>query len=112
MPYEENNKNEKGNIISFYSDWYLINFIFIKIFSEYNICLPIRLMIVPLKKRFSFHFSSNRRTNRLDRPEWFLTQILSWLRDHLPFLSKHLQVIVDGMDMRINVQVKMSCIYK
>lgn len=73
---------------------------------EYNLCLPIRLMIIPLKKRFSFHFSGNRRTNRLDRPEWFLTQILSWLRDHLPFLSKHLQPIVDGMDMKISVQVK------
>lgn len=75
------------------------------IFTELNLCLPIRLMITPLKKRFAFHFSGNRRTNRLDRPEWFLTQILTWLRDHLPFLKKYLQPIADGLDMKINVQV-------
>ncbi|XP_077296724.1 RAD50 interactor 1 [Arctopsyche grandis] len=87
MPVEDNKRNDE----------------------EHNLSLPIRLMIVPLKKRFTFHFSGSRRTNRLDRPEWFLTQILSWLRDHLPFLAKYLQPIVDSMDMKINVQQEFTC---
>lgn len=33
-------------------------------------CLPIQLLILPLRKRFIYHFYGNRKTNRVDRPEW------------------------------------------
>lgn len=37
--------------------------------------LPIQLLIEPLKKRFLFHFYGSRKTNRIDKPEWFVIQI-------------------------------------
>ena len=44
--------------------------------------LPIEMMVKPLKKRFLFHFVSKRQTNRVDKPEWYLTQTLTWIQDH------------------------------
>lgn len=37
-----------------------------------SLCLPIQLLVEPLKKRFSYHFYGARKTNRVDKPEWYL----------------------------------------
>jgi hypothetical protein len=57
--------------------------------------LPLQLMVRPLRRRFLFHFSGQRQTNRLDKPEWFMAQVLAWIRDHSGFLSEEVQPVLD-----------------
>ncbi|XP_050299116.1 RAD50-interacting protein 1 [Anthonomus grandis grandis] len=58
-------------------------------------CLPIQLLIEPLKKRFMYHFYGNRKTNRPDKPEWYFTQILTWVRDHQDYVGTWIQPVID-----------------
>lgn len=54
-----------------------------------SICLPMELMMKPFKKRFSYHFMGSTRTNQLDKPEWYLTQVLNWIKDNSKFLASN-----------------------
>ncbi|XP_032519394.2 RAD50-interacting protein 1 isoform X1 [Danaus plexippus] len=62
--------------------------------------LPIKLLLKPLKKRFIFHFTGSRQTARIDRPEWFLTQTLTWIKDHQDFVKNHVQPIAEKLNMK------------
>ncbi|KAI8041585.1 hypothetical protein M5D96_005850 [Drosophila gunungcola] len=42
-------------------------------------------------RRFTFHFTGARQTNRLDKPEWFYTQILNWGKETHFFVGKTFQ---------------------
>jgi len=53
--------------------------------------LAIEELVTPLNKRFSYHFSGNRPTNRRDKPEWYLHQVLQWIGDHVKFIESHIQ---------------------
>lgn len=44
--------------------------------------------IAPIRIRFNFHFSGDRQTNALDRPEWYLTHLLGILRENSAFLRE------------------------
>ncbi|CAH1793862.1 unnamed protein product, partial [Owenia fusiformis] len=57
--------------------------------------LPMSIMVKPIKKRFRFHFYGKKQTNSIDKPEWFFTQVLSWIRDHTDFLVKKIQPVLD-----------------
>ncbi|XP_078690910.1 RAD50-interacting protein 1-like isoform X1 [Branchiostoma floridae x Branchiostoma belcheri] len=57
--------------------------------------LPLQLLLKPLRKRFKFHFTGSKQTNALDKPEWYLTQILGWIRDHADFLDHHIQPLLN-----------------
>ncbi|KAI8506662.1 RAD50-interacting protein 1 [Branchiostoma belcheri] len=57
--------------------------------------LPLQLLLKPLRKRFKFHFTGSKQTNALDKPEWYLTQILGWIRDHTDFLDHHIQPLLN-----------------
>ncbi|XP_013168977.1 PREDICTED: RAD50-interacting protein 1 [Papilio xuthus] len=61
--------------------------------------LPVRIMLRPLKKRFQFHFTGTRQTARIDRPEWFLTQTLTWIKDHRKFVNDHVQPVADKLEL-------------
>lgn len=50
--------------------------------TEYEPILAIQCLLNPLLLRFYYHFDSDRSTNRLDKPEWFLSHMLSLLRTH------------------------------
>ncbi|CAH1771362.1 3604_t:CDS:2, partial [Entrophospora sp. SA101] len=50
--------------------------------------IPIQIMVDPLKVKFNFHFNSRRATNRIDKPEWYFTYILTAIREHSPFLQE------------------------
>ncbi|XP_071948017.1 RAD50-interacting protein 1-like [Antedon mediterranea] len=63
------------------------------------ISLPIELLLKPLIKRFKFHFSGKKQTNNLERPEFYFSQILAWLRDHADFLDNEIQPILDREEM-------------
>ena len=47
-----------------------------------------------LDVRFRFHFRSGRKTNRLDKPDWYLSYQLSRLKEHLLFLDAVVQPCV------------------
>lgn len=59
------------------------------------LCLPIHYLVLPLKKRFLYHFYGARQTNRIDKPEWYFTQVLSWIRDHKDFVHKWIQPVIN-----------------
>ncbi|CAB4002313.1 RAD50-interacting 1-like, partial [Paramuricea clavata] len=63
------------------------------------ISLPMELLLRPLRKRFQYHFYGKRQTNSLEKPEWFYTQILNWLRDHEDFLDSTIQPIIDKSEL-------------
>jgi RAD50-interacting protein 1 len=63
--------------------------------TEPIILLPIEVMVHPLQLRFRYHFYGNRPTNRLDKPEYFLSHILDLLEDHNGFLLDYFQPILD-----------------
>lgn len=53
-----------------------------------------------------FHFSGARQTNRLDKPEWYYTQILSWAKDNHLFVGTHIQpalTLAGRTDIKIRV---------
>ncbi|XP_017091076.2 RINT1-like protein [Drosophila bipectinata] len=59
------------------------------------VCPPIsqvvQLLLAPYRQRFLFHFTGTRQTNRLDKPEWFYTQILNWGKETHFFVGKTFQ---------------------
>lgn len=67
--------------------------------QERTSCLPVRVLLRPLKKRFQFHFTGTRQTARVDRPEWFLTQTLTWIKDHQTFVKVNVQPIADKLEL-------------
>lgn len=73
------------------------------------VCLPIHLLLQPLKKRFIYHFYGARQTNRIDKPEWYLTQILTWIRDHKDFIEKHIQPVADKLGL-LHIDIKLEFI--
>ncbi|XP_033119511.1 RAD50-interacting protein 1-like [Anneissia japonica] len=60
-----------------------------------TIILPIQLLLKPLKKRFRFHFYGKKQTNNPEKPEFYFTQVLSWIRDHGDFLDTQIQPILN-----------------
>lgn len=69
--------------------------------------LPMTLMVRPLRKRFIYHFYGARQTNRIDKPEWYFTQILSWIRDHEKFCVQYLQPVCDKLGF-VHIDVKVE----
>lgn len=67
-------------------------------FSQIN--LPIAMLIVPFRKRFFFHFTGNKQTNKPDKPEWFLSKILSWIRDYRSFVMDWMGPVFKENDKR------------
>ena len=53
--------------------------------------LAIQELIYPLLKRFLYHFGGNRPTNRRDKPEWYMRQVLQWIGDHATFIETNVQ---------------------
>lgn len=65
-----------------------------------HISMPITKLIVPFRKRFFFHFTGKKQTNRPDKPEWFLSRILSWIRDYREFIVDWLGPVYKDNDKR------------
>lgn len=59
------------------------------------VCPPISItnevLLRQFRQRFFYHFTGSRQTNRLDKPEWYFTQILNWAKDNHLFVGKHFQ---------------------
>ncbi|XP_054257959.1 RAD50-interacting protein 1 [Macrosteles quadrilineatus] len=57
------------------------------------ISLPINLLIRPLRKRFIYHFCGNKETNKPEKTEWYMTQVVNWIRDHESFVMSWVQPV-------------------
>ena len=53
----------------------------------------------PMLKRFRYHFYGKRPTNSPEHPEWYHTQILSWLESNSAFVKALFNEIALSMDM-------------
>ncbi|KAG7455788.1 hypothetical protein MATL_G00244810 [Megalops atlanticus] len=69
--------------------------------------LPIQIMLLPLSKRFRYHFTGHRQTNSLSKPEWYLTQVLMWMGNNSKFMEEKIQPILDRAGAKINAKVEL-----
>ncbi|XP_055836997.1 RINT1-like protein isoform X1 [Episyrphus balteatus] len=53
-----------------------------------------KLLLKQYRTRFLFHFTGTKQTNRLDKPEWYFTQILNWIKDTHLFVGRSFQPAV------------------
>lgn len=65
--------------------------------------LPMKVLVEPLALRFRYHFYGEKPTNRLDKPEYFLSHILDLLDQHNEFISNHVQPIIESQNSRRSV---------
>ncbi|KGL84380.1 RAD50-interacting protein 1, partial [Tinamus guttatus] len=72
------------------------------------IILPMQIMLNPLQKRFKYHFTGNKQTNVLNKPEWYLTQVLMWIGNHAQFLDDKIQPILDKAGSSVNAGLEFS----
>jgi hypothetical protein len=71
------------------------------------VLLPLRVMVKPLELGFKYHFDGDKPTNRLDRPEYFLSHITDKvLTQYSDFMANNLQpILLDefrGSDLALN----------
>ncbi|KAF9891117.1 hypothetical protein FE257_005053 [Aspergillus nanangensis] len=59
------------------------------------ILFPLEVMAHPLELRFRYHFSGDKPTNRLDKPEYFLSHIMDLVNSFGGFFASFLQPILD-----------------
>ncbi|OAP64340.1 hypothetical protein AYL99_00312 [Fonsecaea erecta] len=59
------------------------------------VLLPLEVMVHPLSVRFRYHFYGDKPTNRLDKPEYFLTHVLDLIETHSGFMTDMLGPILD-----------------
>lgn len=71
------------------------------------ISTPIEMLVKPFKQRFEYHFMSNRQTNRLDKPEWYFTQILNWCKDNHLFVGEIFQSAANRACVSDNIRVSL-----
>ncbi|XP_028306754.1 RAD50-interacting protein 1-like isoform X1 [Gouania willdenowi] len=71
------------------------------------VCLPVQVMLMPLRKRFRFHFSGNRQTNCISKPEWYLTQVLMWMESSSSFMDDNIQPVFDRIGGGVNARVEL-----
>jgi RAD50-interacting protein 1 len=60
-----------------------------------TVLLPLEVMVKPLELRFRYHFLGDKPTNRLDKPEYFLSHVLDLLDTHNDFILDYMQPILD-----------------
>ncbi|XP_070514096.1 RAD50-interacting protein 1 isoform X2 [Cardiocondyla obscurior] len=63
------------------------------------VSLPVVFLIRPFRQRFIYHFTGAKLTNRQDKPEWFFTQILTWIKDHAQWVEKNVQPVADSIGL-------------
>uniref|UniRef100_A0A3P9LG62 RAD50-interacting protein 1 n=1 Tax=Oryzias latipes TaxID=8090 RepID=A0A3P9LG62_ORYLA len=72
-----------------------------------SVCLPVQIMLLPICKRFRYHFYGNRQTNSLNKPEWYLTQALIWMGSSAAFMEEKIQPVFDRAGAAISARVEL-----
>ena len=62
---------------------------------EPPLLLPLGVMAKPLEMRFRYHFYGDKPTNRLDKPEYFLSHFIDQLDLQRDFIIDYLQPVLD-----------------
>ncbi|KAJ5239740.1 hypothetical protein N7468_004359 [Penicillium chermesinum] len=62
---------------------------------EPPVLFPLEVMVHPLDLRFKYHFSGDKPTNKLDKPEYFLSHIMDLINQFGGFFTSYLQPILD-----------------
>lgn len=62
--------------------------------AKHPALLPLEVLVKPLETRFKYHFSGSRNTNRLDKPEYFLSHFQDLLSTYSPMISDLLQPVL------------------
>ncbi|KAJ8596789.1 hypothetical protein M405DRAFT_756987 [Rhizopogon salebrosus TDB-379] len=57
---------------------------------------PLETLVHAISLRFKYHFETERETNRLDKPEWYLSHIMNVAHDHRPFMENVVQRLLLG----------------
>uniref|UniRef100_A0A8C8DKJ0 RAD50-interacting protein 1 n=1 Tax=Oryzias sinensis TaxID=183150 RepID=A0A8C8DKJ0_9TELE len=65
------------------------------------------IMLLPICKRFRYHFYGNRQTNSLNKPEWYLTQALIWMGSSAAFMEEKIQPVFDRAGAAISARVEL-----
>ncbi|KAJ4350620.1 hypothetical protein N0V95_004579 [Ascochyta clinopodiicola] len=70
------------------------------------VLFPFQVLVQPLEMRFRYHFEGDKPTNRLDRPEYFLSHVTTLLDDYSAFVGDYLQPVLfkhfRGTDLALN----------
>ncbi|KAF2267640.1 RINT-1 family protein-like protein [Lojkania enalia] len=70
------------------------------------VLFPFEVLVQPLEMRFRYHFEGDKPTNRIDRPEYFLSHITTLLNDYSGFIVDHVQPVLlrhfRGTDLALN----------
>ncbi|OCL09950.1 hypothetical protein AOQ84DRAFT_254038, partial [Glonium stellatum] len=70
------------------------------------VLFPLEVLVQPLEMRFRYHFEGDRPTNRLDKPEYFLSHIITLLNSYNNFVLDNLQPVLlhhfKGSDLALN----------
>ncbi|KAI4290087.1 MAG: hypothetical protein L6R35_000633 [Caloplaca aegaea] len=66
----------------------------VKPHEEPLVLLPLEVMVKPLELHFQYHFAGDRPTNKLDKPEYFLSHIVGLLHQYDEFFAIYLQPIL------------------
>nr|POF02259.1 rad50-interacting protein 1 [Quercus suber] len=62
--------------------------------AEPPVLLPFEVLVQPLEQRFLYHFSGNKPTNRLDKPEYFLAHTSDLISSHVDFVQDAFQPLL------------------
>ena len=62
--------------------------------SEPAPLLPFEVLVTPLEQRFTYHFSGNKPTNRLDKPEYFLNHVAELISQYSEFVQETMQPLL------------------
>ncbi|KAL4873513.1 hypothetical protein BDV12DRAFT_79823 [Aspergillus spectabilis] len=69
------------------------------------VLFPLEAMVHPLELRFKYHFSGDKPTNRLDKPEYFLAHITDLMNSLGDFFITYLQPIFDQRSETVGHQL-------
>lgn len=70
--------------------------------KESNKTTVIEILAKPFETRFKFHFMGTRKTNNYQKPEWYLSQILKWIKYHEEFITSTIQPLFENYKMYKN----------
>ncbi|KAI9823285.1 MAG: hypothetical protein M1832_002509 [Thelocarpon impressellum] len=74
--------------------------------QEALVLVPLEVMAKPLELRFRYHFDGDKATNRLDKPEYFMSHINGLLSSYSSFFATYLQPVLSsyfrGSDLALN----------
>ncbi|KAJ3189171.1 RAD50-interacting protein 1 [Gaertneriomyces sp. JEL0708] len=71
---------------------------------ECPLLLPMEVMLRAPVLHFRYHFEGNRPTNRLEKPEWAFTRVLTVIREHAPFLCGPVQSLLDEEGFQVDAK--------